>query len=475
MTRAPNNGNMENEVISACELIKDRLYFATLRTKPKSTAHTHYFCVDDELIYENFYNDFGPLNLAHIYRYSLKVNKKLKSVSLAKKKIVHYTTTDSKKRVNAAFLAGAYQIIYLKKTPEEAYRPLISGGGPAYFPFRDASFGQCTYNLTLLDCLHGLKKAIQFNFLDFSNFNIEEYEYYERVENGDFNWVLPGKFLAFSGPHPKSKVENGYPLHAPEAYFPYFRKHNIRTVVRLNKKIYPASRFTDAGFDHYDLFFTDGSTPPTHILNKFLKITENMEGAAAVHCKAGLGRTGSLIACYMMKHYKFTAAESIAWLRICRPGSVLGPQQHWLEEQQHIMWQEGDMDRARQSPQATKNFEPISSKLDDINSPHDGYEDIGQGDRLRAAKLKVQHETKSQGQTSRSTFAPSTSVGSLNTGSTGIMTRSKAALNRNDESSGILVSDLTRLRLQAGQRGLGRDKRRSASATRVSFTPFSYY
>ena len=53
-----------------------------------------------------------------------------------RKKIVHYTTTDSKKRVNAAFLAGAYQIIYLKKTPEEAYRPLISGGGPAYFPFR---------------------------------------------------------------------------------------------------------------------------------------------------------------------------------------------------------------------------------------------------------------------------------------------------------------------------------------------------
>lgn len=72
----------------------------------------------------------------------------------------------------------------------------------------------------------------------------------------------------------------------------------------------------------------------------------------------------------LTKHYKFTAAESIAWLRICRPGSVLGPQQHWLEEQQHIMWQEGDMDRARQSPQATKNFEPISSKLDDINSPH---------------------------------------------------------------------------------------------------------
>ena len=55
----------------------------------------------------------------------------------------------------------------------------------------------------------------------------------------------------------------------------------------------------------------------------------------------------------MMKHYKFTAAEAIAWLRICRPGSVLGPQQHWLEEQQHIMWQEGDLDKAKSRTQTT--------------------------------------------------------------------------------------------------------------------------
>lgn len=33
--------------------------------------------------------------------------------------------------------------------------------------------------------------------------------FFQRVENGDFNWIIPGKFLAFSGPHPKSKLENG--------------------------------------------------------------------------------------------------------------------------------------------------------------------------------------------------------------------------------------------------------------------------
>ena len=77
----------------------------------------------------------------------------------------------------------------------------------------------------------------------------------------------------------------GYPLHAPEAYFPYFRKHHITTIVRLNKKIYDARRFTDAGFDHYDLFFIDGSTPSDSIIQKFLTIAEGADGSLAVHCK----------------------------------------------------------------------------------------------------------------------------------------------------------------------------------------------
>jgi cell division cycle 14 len=154
----------------------------------------------------------------------------------------------------------------------------------------------------------------------------------KKVENGDLNWVLPDKFLAFCGPHAKSKIENGYPLHAPEAYMTYFRKHNVKCIVRLNKKIYDAKRFTDAGFQHNDLFFVDGSTPSDQIVRKFLEIAERCDGAIAVHCKAGLGRTGTLIGCYIMKHFKFTASEVISWLRICRPGSVIGPQQNFLEE-----------------------------------------------------------------------------------------------------------------------------------------------
>jgi len=73
------------------------------------------------------------------------------------------------------------------------------------------------------------------------------------------------------------------------------------------------------------LYFIDGSTPPENIVKEFLNISEGEQGAMAIHCKAGLGRTGKLIGLYAMKHYKFPAAAFIGWIRIARPGSILGP------------------------------------------------------------------------------------------------------------------------------------------------------
>merc|ERR1712167_262777 len=155
---------------------------------------------------------------------------------------------------------------------------------------------------------------------------------------------VPGKFIAFSSPSNSRKSPEGYRTFTPEDYIPIFKKMGVGLVIRLNRPQYDKEKFVKAGIKHLDLYFLDGSTPKDSIIKTFLDHVEAEKGAVAIHCKAGLGRTGSLIAMYCMRHYKFIAADFIGWNRICRPGSILGPQQQFLCEKMEERFIEAEKD-----------------------------------------------------------------------------------------------------------------------------------
>lgn len=175
-----------------------------------------------------------------------------------------------------------------------------------------------------------MAKARDTGFLDWnlpsSTFNADEALHIEQLEHGDMNWIVPNKFLALSCPQPDNYQYQNCLSYTPEDYLSYFRLHNVQAIVQLNRGVYDQERFTRSNIRHYLLYFPDGSCPSPSIVQRFMKIADYEPGALGVHCKAGLGRTGTLICLWLMRTYRWTARECIGYIRVCRPGSVIGPQ-----------------------------------------------------------------------------------------------------------------------------------------------------
>ena len=313
-------------------VLERHLYLArTFSSDEICRLNCHCFTAEDELRYIPLGDDFGPMNLDQVFRfYELVETKKKECLT---RRLVLVTDGHVRTMTNAVFLLGTYLNLSYNMSPKqvvEIFEPLL----PQLEMYRDASFAEKTFRLTLFDCWSGFVHARNLGWLQ--NTDLDEYAHYNNPLEGDLHCIVPGKLIAFKGPRslPDGRLyqdEAGIRSFSPGFYCETaFPDMGVSVVVRLNEPEYDPAEFAAAGIACVDLEFDDCAVPPPRVVAEFLFTVARAAGAVAVHCKAGLGRTGTLIALYMMDQHGFTARSAMGWLRIMRPGSVVGEQQDFL-------------------------------------------------------------------------------------------------------------------------------------------------
>ena len=142
----------------------------------------------------------------------------------------------------------------------------------------------------------------------------------------DLWWVIPETLAGTSMPfvHPDRHETSGAALDAFNDELPALWQAGIRSVVCLLNMRSAEAAYVSAGFSFLCLPITDGLAPTKEQFQTFLDFTKQQNAlghGVAVHCVAGIGRTGTLLAGHLITA-GMGADEAIARVRSLRPGAV---------------------------------------------------------------------------------------------------------------------------------------------------------
>ena len=132
-----------------------------------------YFTCDDELLYNRFHADFGPLHIGHLYRFAVQLHEVLGDPVNTDRSVVFWSKPDSRSRANAACLLACYMVLIQSWPPHLALAP-IAQADPPLMPFRDAGYSQADFVIGVQDVVYGVWRAKEAGLCGFKDFRLEE-------------------------------------------------------------------------------------------------------------------------------------------------------------------------------------------------------------------------------------------------------------------------------------------------------------
>ena len=126
----------------------------------------------------------------------------------------------------------------------------------------------------------------------------------------NFSWLIENKLAGSAIPTSKDEIK-------------WLHEQGVKSIVTIREDPLDNDWTTDMKYLH---ILSDDMGVPTFddLKNSVDFIHQRIENnePVMVHCLAGLGRTGTLLACYLIKYEKMTAEDAIQLVREKRHGSI---------------------------------------------------------------------------------------------------------------------------------------------------------
>lgn len=158
----------------------------------------------------------------------------------------------------------------------------------------------------------------------------------------NFGYLLEGE-LAGCG-HPDSYGDCGEALSE-------LRDLGIEALVSLDEEGVPLHLVAEYGLHYLHLPIPDFHPPTLQQAERFIAFAKAQRAEnrqITVHCRGGYGRTGTMMACYLVSQGK-TASEAIDLVRSARPGSIeTRAQERFVEDfENYLRATEPSLDRRK--------------------------------------------------------------------------------------------------------------------------------